>query len=171
MSAFPLQWLFYRRRIKHTFVFKRNNFIKQKNERFILQKIWNKIKFSIKSNNFHSLNFLRSKRRVKVTNCPSVLYSDLEVKKILVLIIKHLKCFLHFKFLTNLSVFGYFENYSNEFLLKIETGLSLECDISLFFSGSHKCLKYFTKTGSPINLNIFLDSQYWFKCKRSLYFK
>jgi hypothetical protein len=52
-------------------------------------------------------------------------------------------------------------NYSNEFLLKIETGLSLECDMSLFFSGSHKCLKYLTKTVSPINLNIFLDSQYF----------
>ncbi len=36
--------------------------------------------------------------------------------------------------------------YSNEFLLKIETGLSLECDMSLFFSGSHKCFKYLTKT-------------------------
>jgi hypothetical protein len=45
----------------------------------------------------------------------------------------------------NLSIFGYFEIYSNQFLLKIETGLSLKCDMSLFFSGSHKCLKYLTK--------------------------
>jgi hypothetical protein len=82
-------------------------------------------------------------------------------KKILVLIIKHLKCFLRFKFLTNLSIFDYSQSYSNEFLLKIETGLSLECDMSLFFSGSHQCLKYLTKTVSPINLNIFLDSQYY----------
>jgi hypothetical protein len=29
-------------------------------------------------------------------------------------------------FQTNLSIFGYFESYSNVFLLKIETGLSLE---------------------------------------------
>jgi hypothetical protein len=57
-----------------------------------------------------------------------------------------LKCFLHFKFPTNLSIFGHSESYSNEFLLKIETGLSLDCDMSLFFSGSHKCLKYLTKT-------------------------
>jgi hypothetical protein len=144
---FPLQWLFYCWRIKHTFVSKRNTILlKQENERFILQKVWNKIKFSIKSNNFQSLNFLRSKRRVKLTNCPSVLYSDLEVRKNLALIIKHLKCFLHFKFLTNLSIFGYSQSYSNEFLLKIETWLSLECDMSLFFSESHKCLKYLTKT-------------------------
>jgi hypothetical protein len=121
--------------------------IKQENERFILQKVWYKIKLSIKSNNFQSLNFiLRSKRRVKVTNCPSVLSSDLEVRKNVTLIIKHLKCFLHFKFLTDLSIFGHSEGYSNEFLLKIETGLSLECDMSLFFSEGHKCLKYLTKT-------------------------
>ncbi len=81
-------------------------------------------------------------------------------KKIVVLIIKHLKCFLHFKFQTNLSIFDYSQSYSNEFLLKIETGLSLECDMNLFFSGSHQCLKYLTKTVSPINLNIFLNSQY-----------
>ncbi len=72
---------------------------------------------------------------------------------ILVLTIKHLKCFLHFKFLTNLSIFGYSQSYSNEFLLKIETGLSLECDMSLFFSESHKHLKYLIKTVSPMNLN------------------
>jgi hypothetical protein len=150
--------LFYCRRIKH-FRFQTNhNFIKQKNERFILQKVWNKIKLSIKSNNFESLNFLRFKRRVKVTNCPSVLYSNLEVRKNSGSRYQNLKCFLHFKFLTNLFIFGYSQSYSNEFLLKIETGLSLECDMSLFFSGSHKHLKYLTKTASPINLNINLDS-------------
>jgi hypothetical protein len=82
---------------------------------------------------------------MKVTNCPYVLYSNLEVRKIPVLFIKHLKCFLHFKFLTNLSIFGYSQSYSNEILLKIETGLSLECDMSLFFSRNHKHLKYLPK--------------------------
>ncbi len=63
---FPLQCLFYRRRIKYTFVLKRNTILlNRKNERFILQKVWNRIKFSIKFNNFQSLNFLSSKRRVK----------------------------------------------------------------------------------------------------------
>jgi hypothetical protein len=33
-----------------------------------------------------------------------------------------------------LYIFGYSESYSNEILLKIETELSLECDMSLFFS-------------------------------------
>ncbi len=160
MSAFSSAMIVLPPKNKTHFRFQtKHNFIKQKNVRFILQKVWNKIKISIKSNNFESRNFLRFKRTVKVINCPSVLYSDLEVRKILVLIIKHLKCFLHFKFQTNLSIFGYSQSYSNEFLLKIETGLSLECDMSLFFSGNHQCLKYLTKTVSPINLNIFLDSQ------------
>ncbi len=63
---FPLQCLFYRRRIKYSFVLKRNTILlNRKNERFILQKVWNKIEFSIKFNNFQSLNFLAPKRRVK----------------------------------------------------------------------------------------------------------
>jgi hypothetical protein len=37
--------------------------------------------------------------------------------------------------------------------------------MSFFSSGSYQCLKYLTKTVSPINLNIFLDSQYYRKEK------
>jgi hypothetical protein len=46
-----------------------------------------------------------------------------------------------------------------ELLLKIDTRLTLECGMSLFYSVGHQRLKYLTKTVSPTNLNIFLDLQ------------
>ncbi len=125
----------------------KHGFSKQKNGRFIFQIVWNKIELSIKFKNFQSLNFLRSKRRVKVTSCPSVLYSDLDVRK-------------KFWFsLSNIWSSFYISNFlliclflvTLKVLLKIETRLSLECDIRLFFSRSHQHLKYLTKTVSPIN--------------------
>jgi len=70
------------------------------------------------------------------------------VKSNALLIINHLMCFLHFKLQTNLSIFGYFENYSNKYLLKIETELSLQCDMSLFFSGSHQWFQLDIEIGS-----------------------
>ncbi len=53
-------------------------------------------------------------------------------------------------FLTKETILGFSESYSNEILLKIESGLSRECDMSLLFSESLNWSKYLIKTVRPI---------------------